>query len=88
MEQHLRRLLDELSAAIGRSKHHDEREDLSGLHGAVERRLAQVESEEAGEEHSSLVDRLEEAEVRLETEHPTLAEALRDAIQALSSAGI
>ena len=89
MEQHLRRLLDELSAAIGRSKHHEEREDLSGLHGAVERRLAQAESEEAGEEeHSSLVDRLEEAEVRLETEHPTLAEALRDAIQALSSAGI
>ena len=88
MEQHLRRLLDELSAAIGRSKHHDEREDLSGLHGAVERRLAQAESEEAGEDHSSLVDRLEEAEVRLETDHPTLAEALRDAIQALSSAGI
>ena len=88
MEQHLRRLLDELSAAMGRAKHHEEREDLSRLHGAVERRLAEAESEEAGEEHSSLVDRLEEAEVRLETDHPTLAEALRDAIQALSSAGI
>jgi hypothetical protein len=88
VEQHLRRLLNELSAAMGRSKHHEEREDLSDLHGAVERRLAQAESEEAGEDHSSLVDRLEEAEVRLETDHPTLAEALRDAIQALSSAGI
>jgi hypothetical protein len=88
VEQHLRRLLDELSTAIGRAKHHEEREDLSRLHGAVERRLAQAESEETGEEHSSLVDRLEEAEVRLETEHPTLAEALRDAIQALSAAGI
>jgi hypothetical protein len=88
VEQHLRRLLDELSAAIGRSKHHEEREDLSRLHGAVERRLAHAESEETGEEPHSLVDRLEEAEVRLETDHPTLAEALRDAIQALSSAGI
>ena len=73
---------------MGRAKHHEEREDLSRLHGAVERRLAEAESAEAGEEHSGLVDRLEEAEVRLETDHPTLAEALRDAIQALSSAGI
>jgi predicted ATPase len=88
VEQHLRRLLDEISAAMGRAKHHEEREDLSRLHGAVERRLAEAESEKAAEEHSSLVDRLEEAEVRLETDHPTLAEALRDAIQALSSAGI
>jgi hypothetical protein len=87
VEQHLRRLLDELSAAIKRSKHHEEREELSDLHGAVERRLARVENE-GGEEHSGLVDKLEEAEVRLETEHPTLAEALRDAIQALSAAGI
>jgi hypothetical protein len=87
VEQHLRRLLDELSAAIKRSKHPDEREELNRLHGAVERRLARAENEGA-EEHSGLVDKLEEAEVRLETDHPTLAEALRDAIQALSAAGI
>ena len=87
MEQHLRHLLDELSAAIKRSKHHDEREELSRLHESVERRLARAENE-GGEEHSGLVDRLEEAEVRLESEHPTLVEALREAIQALSAAGI
>ena len=86
MEQHLRHLLDEISGAIKRSKHPDEREELSRLHESVERRLARAENE--AEEHSGLVDRLEEAEVRLETDHPTLAKALREAVQALSAAGI
>ena len=85
MEQHLRYLLDELSAAIKRSKHHEEREELTRLHQKVERRL---ERAEAQEEHSGLVDALEKAEIQFESDHPTLAGSLRQAIQALSSAGI
>ena len=86
MEQHLRHLLDELSAAIGRSKHREEREELAQLHERVERRLARAEGE--NEDHGGLVDALEKAEIQFEREHPTLAESLRGAIQALSAAGI
>ena len=83
MEQHLRRLLDELSGAIGRTRHHEDREELSRLHGEVESRL-----ERSGKEHSGLVAALEKAEIRFESEHPTLGGALRDAIEVLSSGGI
>ena len=84
MEQHLRRLLDELSSAMARAKHHEERDELSRLHGEVEGRLGRSEDDE----HSGLIDALEKAEIRFESDHPTLAESLRQAIQALSSAGI
>lgn len=84
MEQHLRHLLDELSAAIGRARHPEERDELTRLHGEVEGRLGR-----SGEgEHPGLVDALEKAEVRFESDHPTLAQSLRQAIQSLSSAGI
>ena len=84
MEQHLRNLLDELSAAMSRSKRHQEREELARLQGEVESRL-----EAAGEdEHSGLVDALEKAEIRFESDHPALGRALRGAIEVLSSAGI
>lgn len=39
MEQHLRHLLDELSAAIGRTDDEDHRRELTRLHGEIERRL-------------------------------------------------
>ena len=84
MEQHLRRLLDELSGAIGRTRRQEDEEELSRLHGEVESRL-----EAKGEkERSGLVDALEKAEIRFESEHPTLGEALRDAIEVLSAGGI
>jgi hypothetical protein len=84
VEQHLRRLLDELSDAMHRTRHHEEREELARLHGEVERRL-----ERPGEtEHSGLVNALEKAGIRFESDHPTLGEALRDAIEVLSAAGI
>jgi hypothetical protein len=85
VEQHLRHLLDELSAAIHRSKRQEEREELTRLHGEVENRLEAADEEE---EHSGLVDALEKAEIRFETEHPSLAGALREAIERLSAAGI
>jgi hypothetical protein len=85
VEQHLRHLLDELSAAIKRARHHEDREELTRLQGAVEGRLQGAEDED---EHSGLVDALEKAEIRFESEHPTLAESLRQAIEVLSAAGI
>lgn len=84
MEQHLRHLLDELSAAIKRARHHEDREELTRLQGAVEGRL----QGDGVEEHSGLIDALEKAEIRFESDHPSLAESLRQAIQSLSSAGI
>jgi uncharacterized protein DUF4404 len=80
----MRHLLDELSSAMKRSKHHSEREELSRLHAEVESSL-----EASGEEErSGLVDALEKAEIRFESGHPTLGKALRDAIEVLSAAGI
>ena len=84
MEQHLRHLLDELSAAIKRARHHEDREELARLQDAVEGRL----QGDGVEEHSGLIDALEKAEIRFESDHPSLAESLRQAIQSLSSAGI
>jgi hypothetical protein len=84
VEQHLRHLLDELGAAIGRARHREDKEELTRLQGAVEARLRG-----GGEaEHSGLIDALEKAEIRFESDHPTLAQSLRQAVQSLSSAGI
>jgi hypothetical protein len=80
----LRNLLDELSAAIGRAKHREDREELARLRSVVEDRLTGAEEEE----RRSLLDSLEKAEIRFEADHPTLAESVRQAIQALSSSGI
>jgi hypothetical protein len=85
VEQHLRHLRDELSAAIHRSKRQEEREELTRLHDEVESRL---EAADEQEEHSGLIDALEKAEIRFESEHPSLAAALREAIELLSAAGI
>ena len=84
MDNPLRNLLDELSAAIGRAKHREDREELARLRGVVEERLSGAEDEE----RRSLLDSLEKAEIRFEADHPTLTESVRQAIQALSSSGI
>jgi hypothetical protein len=92
----LRHLLDELSAAIGRAKHREDREELARLRSVVEDSLTGAQEEEhrrddedpRAEERESLLDSLEKAEIRFEADHPTLAESVRQAIQALSSSGI
>ena len=84
MEQHLRRLLDEISGAIGHTGRHEDREELTRLHGEVEGQLERSDEKE----QSGLVNALEKAEIRFESEHPTLGEALRDAIEVLSAGGI
>ncbi len=84
MENHLRNVLDEISAAINRAKHHEDKEELARLHGAVEGRLGG----QGDDDHPGLLDSLEKAEIRFEADHPTLAQSLRQAIQGLSSSGI
>jgi hypothetical protein len=85
VEQHLRHLLDELKAAIGRTTEGDQsREELTRLHGDVERRLESGEDEE----HNGLVDRLEKAEIRFESDHPSLGASIRQAVQSLTAGGI
>ena len=88
MEQHLRHLLDELKAAIGRTgEGHEDREELTGLQGAVESHLERGDS--AGDdEHAGLVNRLEKAEIRFESDHPSLGASLRQAIQSLTATGL
>jgi hypothetical protein len=84
VEQHLRRLLDELSRAIDRTRRHEDREELTRLRGEIESQL----NAKGEKEHSGLAGALEKAEIRFETDHPTLGEALRDAIEVLSAGGI
>ena len=88
MEQNLRHLLDELKAAIGRTKQSDDREELTRLHGELEIRLAGSGEGEGQEEYDSLVDRLENAEIRFESEHPSLGASIRQAVQSLTAGGI
>ena len=67
---------------MGRTRRHEDQEELSRLHGEVESGLA------GQGERSRLVGALEQAELRFESEHPTLGKALRDAIEVLSAGGI
>ena len=48
MEQHLRHLLDELSAAIGRTRDRGDREELTRLQGAVEQHLEATGTDDGG----------------------------------------
>ena len=89
MEQHLRHLLDELKTAIGRTKEDESREELTRLQSAIENRLQAEEGGDAGdEEHDGLVDRLEKAEIRFESDHPSLGASIRQAVQSLTAGGI
>jgi hypothetical protein len=80
MEQHMRRLIDEISKAMERAK---DREELARLRGDVQRHV-----EGSGGDQSGLVDSLETAEVRFEVDHPALAQSIRQVLELLSSSGI
>jgi hypothetical protein len=93
VEDDLRRLLDELSAAIERTREGDEdRVELARLVDAVEQRLHAKEVGEGpgagAEEHHRLVESLQGAAVRFEADHPALGGAIRRAVDALGAAGI
>jgi Domain of unknown function (DUF4404) len=87
VEDDLRHLLDELSAAIERTREgHEDRAELTRLVDAVEQRLR---GKVAGEEdRHHLVETLEGAALRFEADHPALGGAIRRAVDALSAAGI
>jgi uncharacterized protein YPO0396 len=82
MEQHMRRLIDEISKAMERAKEED-REELARLRRDVQRHV-----EGSGGDQGGLVDSLEVAEVRFEVDHPALAQAIRQVLDSLSSSGI
>lgn len=92
MDDQLRTLLAELADAIGRSQADGEiddaeRDELRSLLERAERALAEPDAGGAdGEE--SVLDGLEVAAVRFEGRHPTLAAAIRSAVDTLSGYGI
>jgi ABC-type transporter Mla subunit MlaD len=86
VEDDLRRLLDELSTAIEHTREsYEDRTELIRLLAAVERRLR---DDVPDEDHHRLINALKVAEVRFESDHPRLGDALRQAAQTLSAAGI
>ncbi|HEV7685116.1 MAG TPA: DUF4404 family protein [Acidimicrobiia bacterium] len=86
MEEHLRRLRDELQAAIGRTDEgHEDREELTRLQGAVESRL---EGDEGDDDAHGLVAWLEKTEIRVESDHPSLGASIRQAIQSMTATGL
>ena len=82
MDAELRALLNELNSAVNRLDDPATRSELQSLLDRVQRQLAGEDDEDG------LVDRLEEAAVRFEDDHPRVGGALRTVIQGLSSAGI
>ena len=64
---------------------HGEREELSDLAAAVDRKIEEPDHEE---HHHNLVDRLRESFTAFENEHPDLGAAIRSALNTLSSSGI
>ena len=86
MEKDLRRLLDELRAAIDRTQEgHEDRAELARLLDAVEGRLQAGPTQE---EHGHLIAELREAAAHFESDHPVLGDAIRRAVNALVAAGI
>lgn len=88
MDDHLRRLLNELHETIQRSQADgtidaEEREELRDLIGSVEQALAAPE-----EDHDNVMDDLEAAAVRFEGRHPTVAAVIRSAVDTLTGYGI
>jgi len=84
-DKDLRDLLAQLHARLGHaaSVDADSRKLLQTVSNDIEKTLAR--SGKGADAHES---RLKELAVRFETEHPALAEAVRDVMDALGKAGI
>jgi uncharacterized membrane protein YebE (DUF533 family) len=88
VDDQLRNHLDELEAAITASRadgqiDDDERVQLREL---LERVRADLGAEEA--DRGGLAEQLEESAVRFESDHPTIAAAIRSAVNTLTGYGI
>ena len=87
MDDRTHGLLEELRTAIDDlDAGHGDREHVAQLAGAVERRL-QAEAE-LDDDDDTLAEDLREAAVRLESDHPGLAGALRRAVDVLAGMGL
>ena len=87
MDAKLRSLLDELQASIQRAEadgviDDDERAELRELMDRLDTQLG------ASDEHEGLTDSLEEAAIRFEGRHPTVASAIRSAVHTLTGYGM
>jgi ElaB/YqjD/DUF883 family membrane-anchored ribosome-binding protein len=86
-----RHLLDELNEVLDRRQHDEAAEDehLQQLRADVEDRLAHERpADEDAERHSRLVEALQDAEDRLQAEHPRLTQAIQQALRSLADAGL
>ena len=88
MDEKLRSLLDELQTSIQRSEadgtiDEDERAELRELVHRLDAQLGEAEGEQDG-----LTESLEEAAIRFEGRHPTVAAAIRSAVHTLTGYGI
>ena len=80
MEHHLRNALEDLAAKLHRT-HESGEADTEAIHADVRKALDE-------DEHEGLGERLQEAEVELETSHPDLASFIRQLVDRLSAAGL
>ena len=95
-----RHLLDELNEVLDRHQRDDEtpeQERLHQLRADVEAKLAHErpdndddgeDDDEDPERHSRLVETLQDAEDRLQAEHPRLSQAIQQALRSLADAGL
>ena len=83
MEQHLEHLRAEIAEALGRVRGKDEREELASLDEHVG---AHLDETDQADQHG-LRAALNRAETRFEAEHPSLADAIRQTLRALSDGG-
>ncbi len=87
-----RHLLDEINDALDRHRpghEEDDQEQLRQLRAEVEDKLAHERpADEDPERHSALVETLQDAEDRLQAEHPRLTQAIQQALRSLADAGL
>lgn len=86
-----RHLLDELNEVLDRRQRDEAADDehLQQLRADVEDKLAHERpADEDPERHSRLVEALQDAEDRLQAEHPRLAQAIQQALRSLADAGL
>lgn len=87
-----RHLLDEINEVLDRHQRDDETQEQERLHqlrADVEDKLAHERpAEEDPERHSRLVESLQDAEDRLQAQHPRLSQAIQQALRSLSDAGL
>lgn len=87
MDERDRQLLDDLRRAIDEMEAgHGDRDRIAELAGVIERRLRA--EHELTDDDDTIGEELNEAAIRLEADHPTLAGVLRRALDLLGGIGL